>query len=156
MAEGGVASNFGNTATQHGVEFSYARRRQQVKRQTSRLNPWQFPGASKSMLRVRIELVPDGDEALTTMVAELEIANDGSGTAFTGNYAATLREFSARPRGKSEIHETRAAIHDVERDLVRPAQLVGVALSVLAPMKRTMSSFPPAPSGETIRKLDQK
>ena len=107
------------------------------------------------MLRVRIELVPDGDEALTTMVAELEIANDGSGTEFTGNYAVALREFSARPRG-NEVHETRAVIHDVERDLVRPAQLVGVVLSVLAPMKRTMSSFPAGPSGEIIRRPDQK
>lgn len=106
------------------------------------------------MLRVRIELVPDGDEALSTMVAELEIANDGSGTAFTGNYAATLREFSARPRGESEMHETRAAIHDVERDLVRPAQLVGVALSVLAPMKRTMSSFPAVPPGATVNRAE--
>lgn len=108
------------------------------------------------MLKVRIELVPDGDEALTTTVADLVIANDGAGNAFTGSYTAILREFSTRWFGRADVHETQAVIRDVERDLVRPAQLVGVALSVLAPMKTTMSSFPSTPSGEIIREPPQK
>lgn len=108
------------------------------------------------MLKVRIELVPDGDEALVTTVAELTIANDGAESAFTGSYTANLREFPVRPLGRPDVHETHVVICDVERDLVRPAQLVGIALSLLAPLKRTMSSFPAAPSGQIIRKPREK
>lgn len=40
------------------------------------------------MLKVRIELVRDGDEVLVTTVAELAIANDGAESAFTGSYTS--------------------------------------------------------------------
>lgn len=103
------------------------------------------------MLKVRIELVPDGDQESTRTLAELEIANDGTGTEFTGNYNVVLREFSGGS-AVPYVDETQAVIHDVERDLMRPTQLVAIALSILAPVKRTMAAFPPPPWGKIVRR----
>lgn len=92
------------------------------------------------MLRVRVELIPDGDEARASVLGELEISNDGTGSNFTGNYNVKLKEFSRSILGDPEVYKTFARIYDVERDIARPMQVVGIALSVVAPVKRTMSS----------------
>lgn len=38
------------------------------------------------MLRIQVQLIPDGDETATRLLGEVEIVNDGTGTEFTGNY----------------------------------------------------------------------
>ena len=45
------------------------------------------------MLRVTIELVPKGDEERCRHLGTVEIANDGTGDAATGNYAVRLAKF---------------------------------------------------------------
>ncbi|WP_029047016.1 hypothetical protein [Cupriavidus sp. amp6] len=92
------------------------------------------------MLRVRIELVPNGDEAASRLLGDLEIINDGTGTEFTGNYDVVMKEYSESASGKRTAFQTTAIIEDVERDIARPVQLVGLAMSLLAPVKRTLSN----------------
>lgn len=48
------------------------------------------------MLRVTIELVPYGNEDEASKIATMLIANDGTGTYKTGNYAYAY-EYSDRP-----------------------------------------------------------
>lgn len=48
------------------------------------------------MLRVTIELVPNGDEELAQNIATMLIANDNTGTLKTGNYAYVY-DYSDRP-----------------------------------------------------------
>lgn len=61
------------------------------------------------MLRVTIELLPHGDESLKEVVGLIDIVNDGSGDAETGNYDVMLHKtpkYAKRPgvwrRGKIE------------------------------------------------------
>lgn len=51
------------------------------------------------MLRVKIELVPFGDETKAKTIGEMLIANDGTGTAEKGNYAAVVApdEWNGQP-----------------------------------------------------------
>jgi len=42
------------------------------------------------MLRVTVELVPQGDEDRANVIGEMIIANDGSGTLDRGNYKAVM------------------------------------------------------------------
>lgn len=92
------------------------------------------------MLRVRIELIPGGDEAASRLMGELEICNDGTGSEFTGNYDVVLKEYFVSATGESTAFQTKAIIEGIERDIARPVQLVGLAISVLAPVKRTLSN----------------
>ncbi len=92
------------------------------------------------MLRVRIELVPDGDEALAKPLASIDIINDGGGTEVTGHYNAVLKEAWRGVGDEPAIYLTEAKIHDVDRELIRPVQLVSIALQVLAPIKRTTAT----------------
>lgn len=49
-----------------------------------------YPSTSKSygtnMIRVRVDLVPFGNEDEAKEIGQLVLANDGTGNAFTGNY----------------------------------------------------------------------
>lgn len=45
-----------------------------------------FKSYGTNMIRVRVDLVPFGREAEAKEIAQLVLANDGSGNAFTGNY----------------------------------------------------------------------
>lgn len=93
-----------------------------------------------AMLRVRVELIPNGDEAGARLLGELEIVNEGTGTEVTGSYVAVMKEYAESASGRSTAWQTTALIEDVERDIARPMQLVGVAMSLIAPMKRTLSN----------------
>jgi len=42
------------------------------------------------MLRVKIELVPHGDESRAKTIGEMVIANDSTGTYENGNYQAVI------------------------------------------------------------------
>lgn len=44
------------------------------------------------MLRITIELLPQGNEKAARTIGLIEIANDGSGTKQTGNYRCTLKK----------------------------------------------------------------
>jgi hypothetical protein len=92
------------------------------------------------MLRVRIELVPDGDEEAVKLLAAVDISNDGSGTEATGHYSAVLKEAWRGAGDPQAICTTEAKIHDVDREIIRPVQLVSIALQVLAPIKRTTAT----------------
>ncbi|WP_156811318.1 hypothetical protein [Cupriavidus sp. USMAHM13] len=95
------------------------------------------------MLKVTIELVPNGDEERTLVLGELTISNTGHPTVNAGNYEAVLTEYHwGRTDQDSSRFRTAASIHGLEQDILRPAQLVGAALSLLVPLKRTMHSFP--------------
>ncbi|WP_432258350.1 hypothetical protein [Cupriavidus sp. TMH.W2] len=93
-----------------------------------------------NMLRVRVELIQNGDETAARLLGDIEIANDGTGTEFTGNYDVVLREYGQNANGATSVYVTTAVIEDIERDIVRPLQVVGVSLDLLAPVKRTMAS----------------
>lgn len=92
------------------------------------------------MLRVRIELLPDGDEEAAQLLAAVDISNDGSGTQSTGHYHAVLKEAWRTAGDQQAIYTTEAKIHDIDRELIRPVQLVSIALQVLAPVKRTTAT----------------
>jgi hypothetical protein len=98
------------------------------------------------MLRITIELVPEGDEDEKKRLGVLEISNDRTGNAFTGHYDIVYRTLGQGARG-DEISTARGAIKDVERDIVHPEQLAGIAFGMIAPVVRTMSSWP-QPWGE--------
>lgn len=87
------------------------------------------------MLRVTIELVRDGDELLTQKLAQLDIVNDQTGTAWTGHYNAQLTLFE---RDGDTFVKT-ARIEDFDRHMP-PVVLVSYALARLEPYKRTLSS----------------
>lgn len=44
------------------------------------------------MLRCTIELVPMGDESRKEVIGLIEIANDGTGTQYIGNYGVSLKK----------------------------------------------------------------
>ena len=88
------------------------------------------------MLRVTIELLPEGDEALARPLATMSIANDGTGTALNGHYDVTLTHFQR----DGSIFAKTARLEDFDRE--RPAvDLVAAALSIVNPLKRGMASF---------------
>lgn len=81
-----------------------------------------------------IELVPDGDEEGTRQLAQLNIVNDGTGTASNGHYDAVLTMFD---RDGCAFVKT-ARIEGFDRDMPG-VMLVSQALLQLMPYKRTMS-----------------
>jgi len=91
------------------------------------------------MLRVKIELVPNGDETASRLLGEVTIENNGSGSIHTGNYLVVMNEHDERIPGRKTSYRTTAVIEGMERDIVRPMQIVGAALSLLAPVKRSIS-----------------
>lgn len=91
------------------------------------------------MLKVTIELVPNGEVERTLVLGELTISNTGTPSVNAGNYETVLTEYHwGRPGQESSRFRTVASLHGLERDILRPAQLVGAALNLLAPLKRTM------------------
>ena len=48
------------------------------------------------MIRVRVDLVPFGNEDEAKEIGQLVLANDGSGNAFTGNYVFVYADDSGR------------------------------------------------------------
>lgn len=49
------------------------------------------------MIRVKIDLIPFGDESKAKQIAEVVIANDGTGDNKTGNYIVVSKENSNEP-----------------------------------------------------------
>ncbi|MGF6367932.1 hypothetical protein OKW40_000682 [Paraburkholderia sp. RAU6.4a] len=95
------------------------------------------PDTSRSsQMRVTIELLPDGDEALARPLAAMTIANDDTGTPLNGHYDVTLTHF----RRYGSIFKGTARLEDFDHE--RPAvDLVAAAPSVINPFKRGMASF---------------
>lgn len=88
------------------------------------------------MLRVTIELLPEGDATLARTLAVMTVANDDTGTPMNGHYDVNLTYIE--PDGSTFTKTARVA--DFDRD--RPAvDLVAAALSVVNPLKRGMASF---------------
>jgi hypothetical protein len=93
---------------------------------------WQPP-----MIKVTVELVPDGDELLTKTLAVLSIANDNSGTSMTGNYDLTLIQYDRQ--GGS--FKTEGRLTDYDRD--KPvAILVRRAFEQIVKDPRGMACWP--------------
>lgn len=91
------------------------------------------------MLKVTIELVPNGDQERTLVLGELTISNTGHPTVDAGNYEVVLTEHHwGRADRTASRFRTVASIHGLEREVLRPPQLVGAALNLVAPLKRTM------------------
>lgn len=59
----------------------------------------------------------------------------------------------AAPRGHTQRFRTMASIYNVERDLVSPMQLVGMALGVVAPVTRTMQRSQEEPQHRAIARI---
>ncbi|GAB2871667.1 hypothetical protein GCM10027093_04130 [Paraburkholderia jirisanensis] len=89
------------------------------------------------MLRVTVELFPDGDEALARPIAQLSIVNDDTGTAWTGHYDVMLTYFERD--GATFTRTVRLQNFDRERPAM---DLVAAALSVVHPVRRGMAMFP--------------
>jgi len=88
------------------------------------------------MLRVTIELLPDGDAELTRTLAVMTVANDDTGTPMNGHYDVELTHIEA----DGTTFTKTARVADFDRD--RPAvDLVAAALSVVNPLKRGMAGF---------------
>ncbi|AJG23459.1 hypothetical protein QO239_16460 [Cupriavidus taiwanensis] len=102
------------------------------------------------MLRVTVELIPDGQEDCRRTLGQLEIENIAGDSLVTGAYRIVMDEFDARGPGPRTTFRTIASLDNVERDLVRPMQLVGMALSVVAPVKRTMHRSEDVPQGTVL------
>jgi hypothetical protein len=102
------------------------------------------------MLRVTVELIPGGKEDCRRMLGQLEIENIAGESLATGVYRIVMDEFDTPPFGPRSTFRTIASLDNVERDLIRPMQLVGIALSVAAPVKRTMHSSQEAPQGAVL------
>lgn len=92
------------------------------------------------MLKITIEIIPNGEPERAKCVGELEIVNDDTGNECTGHYDFVYRTFSER-FGHESVAVARGHIADVERDIIRPEQLAGVAFGLIAPIKKTMSSW---------------
>ncbi|MFS8974467.1 hypothetical protein PO002_08130 [Cupriavidus necator] len=99
------------------------------------------------MLRVTVELIPDGQEEYWRTLGRVEIENVLGESLTTGAYRIVMDEFDGRIPAQRSTFRTIASLNNVERDLVRPMQLVGMALSVVAPVKRTMHSSQNEPQG---------
>lgn len=102
------------------------------------------------MLRVTVELIPDGQEEYSRILARIEIANVLGESLTTGAYRIVMDEFDARIPAQRSTFRTIASLDNVERDLVRPIQLVGMALSLVAPVKRTMHCSYDGPMGVVL------
>ncbi|MGY2489018.1 hypothetical protein [Cupriavidus sp. CP313] len=102
------------------------------------------------MLRVTVELVPDGDEGRSRLLGRLEIVNTAGESPATGDYQLIVDEFDERIPGRLSTFRTVAALENVERDVIRPMQLIGMALNVVAPVKQTMHSWPEVPHGVVL------
>lgn len=99
------------------------------------------------MLRVTVELIPDGKEECVRTLGRVEIENTDGESIATGAYRIVMDEFDGRHACQRTTFRTIASLENVERDIVRPMQLVGMALSVVAPVKRTMHSSHAEPHG---------
>lgn len=102
------------------------------------------------MLRVTVELVPNGREDRSRTLGRMEIENVDNESLFTGAYRIVMHEFNARSHDQQTTFRTVATLENVERDLIRPMQLASMALSVVAPVKRTMHSSPEGPLGVVL------
>ncbi len=93
------------------------------------------------MLKVTIELLPNGDQTRAQVLGEITIANTGGAGIDIGDYEVVLTEYH-RDTAKAVVSQFRtvAFIQGLERDILRPAQLVGAAINLVAPLKRTMHS----------------
>jgi len=84
------------------------------------------------MLRITIELLPDGDEEAAHSLGQLTIANDDTGTPLNGHYDTQLTTFDRD--GGSFVRTGRVENFNRERSAV---DLVMFALEGLNPLRRS-------------------
>jgi len=95
------------------------------------------------MLRITIELLPDGDEEAARPLGQLMIANDDTGTPLNGHYDTQLTTFDRD--GGSFVRTGRVENFNRERSAV---DLVMFALEKLNPLRRSMTTGTPAHDDE--------
>ena len=79
------------------------------------------------MLRVRVDYLPQGDWMQQDLIATIDIANDGSGTATHGNYTVKVAEerqdgtkhfdtlhFTGWDRSRPALEMLSAILHELE------------------------------------------
>jgi hypothetical protein len=86
------------------------------------------------MLRVTIEMLPDGDEEAVRLLGQMAIANDGTGTPLNGHYETQLTTFDRY--GGSFARTGRVEDFNRERSAI---DLVMFALETLNPITRSMT-----------------
>jgi len=90
------------------------------------------------MIKVTIELIPDGDDDRAKILGVLSIVNDGSVTSLNGNYDLALVQYDRR----GESYETSGRLTDYDRD--KPAVvLVRRAFDQMVKDVRSMTHLPP-------------
>jgi hypothetical protein len=99
-----------------------------------------------TMLRVTIELLPEGYEEAARSLGELTITNDDSGTPLNGHYDTQLTTFDRD--GGSFVRHGRVENFNRERSAV---DLVMFALEKLNPLRRSMTMGTPAQDDEKER-----
>lgn len=62
------------------------------------------PPKELKMLRIKIELVPYGNESLTREIGQMIIINDGTGDYHVGNYKYELSDKDVKIKGKLKGH----------------------------------------------------
>jgi hypothetical protein len=92
------------------------------------------------MLRVTVELLPKGNEALARKLATLEIANDGTGTQDVGHYKGTLHAEYTPASGRT------GRVLEFNRRRQSVWSLVGAFLKLFghtthSPSKMTVTSY---------------
>ncbi|WP_444633475.1 hypothetical protein [Cupriavidus oxalaticus] len=102
------------------------------------------------MLRVTVDLIPDGQYECSRTLGRLEIENVAGELLATGAYRIVMDEFDGCVVGQIATFRTIATLDNVERDVIRPMQLAGIALSVVAPVKRTMHCSYDGPIGVVL------
>lgn len=69
------------------------------------------------MLRVTVELIPDGKEECSRTLGRMEIENIDGESLSTGAYRIVMNEFDTRGTGQYTTFRTVAVLDNVERDL---------------------------------------
>ena len=70
------------------------------------------------MLRIKVELVPFGNESLTRSIGQVLIANDGTGDLAVGNYKYSITDASGKIRGKLKGHDREKSVFSLLKDIL--------------------------------------
>ena len=70
------------------------------------------------MLRIKVELVPFGDESRTRSIGQILIANDGTGDSAVGNYKYSITDASGKIRGKLKGHAREKSVFSLLKDIL--------------------------------------
>ena len=94
------------------------------------------------MVRITIELIPDGDETQAKPLGKIVIVNDGTGTETAGNYTAEIGH-TGRYIGRLPDPYKVATVKNFNRRHSIYALLQKVLAGMRNPPKPATSAFPP-------------